>query len=413
MKSLFYKLAVLPLAITSALAVANTNLIENGSFEAEVVTDHNGQWQLFNEITGWTRSENAPFEIQTSSLGILKAKEGQKYLELGSTQQYSVSQAVATTAGKMYEISFYYSARVSGDDTASTVEVLWNGESLGVVNAKFKGWTKYSFTVEATGTSSEITLAGVGSRSSVGGFIDNVSVSEATEYCSVQAGLYAINIYGSDSEGYIYHLDPETSAVTKVAGVTNTAANIAGMDGKLYFMEKLDSETRDSKIYSLDLASNTQSEVADTNSYTIIRSTVSPDGLNLRATSKTYMYDFNLETGEKTVLGKLSYEGEEFIGGDIAYSSDNNVLYALTEQALYTVDQDTLELTLVGEHGVNWASGLAVADDGTIYVTGRKSGQSAKLYTLDQNTAEATYIMRGPANLNDLTFISGSTCSTQ
>ena len=124
------------------------------------------------------------------------------------------------------------------------------------------------------------------------------------------------------------------------------------------------------------------------------------------------MYDFNLETGEKTVLGKLSYEGEEFIGGDIAYSSDNNVLYALTEQALYTVDQDTLELTLVGEHGVNWASGLAVADDGTIYVTGRKSGQSAKLYTLDQNTAEATYIMRGPANLNDLTFISGSTANS-
>lgn len=412
MKNLFFKLAVLPLAVTSAFAMANTNLIENGSFEAEVVTGHNGQWQLFDEITGWTRSENAQFEVQTSDLGILNAKDGHNYLELGSTQQYSVSQAVATTAGKMYEISFYYSARVSGDDTASTVEVLWNGESLGVVNAKL-GWTKYSFNVEATGASSEITLAGVGSSGGVGGFIDNVSVSEATEYCSVQAGLYAINKYGSDSEGYIYHLNPETSAVTKVAGVTSTAANIAGMDGKLYFMEKLDNETRDSKIYSLDLASKTQSEVADTNSYTIIRSTVSPDGLNLRATSKTYMYDFSLETGEKTVLGKLSYEGEEFVGGDIAYSSDNNVLYALTNKALYTVDEGTLELTLVGEHGVNWASGLAIADDGTIYVTGRKSGQSAKLYTLDQNTAEATFVLRGPTHLNDLTFVSESVCSTQ
>ena len=172
MKNLFFKLAVLPLAVTSAFAVANTNLVENGSFEAEVVTDNNAQWQLFDEITGWTRSENAQFEIQTSDLGILEAKDGQNYLELGSTQQYSVSQAVATTAGKMYEISFYYSARVSGDDTASTVEVLWNGESLGVVNAKFKGWTKYSFNVEATGASSEITLTGVGSSGGVGGFID-------------------------------------------------------------------------------------------------------------------------------------------------------------------------------------------------------------------------------------------------
>ncbi|MBU77196.1 DUF642 domain-containing protein [Pseudoalteromonas sp. MEBiC 03607] len=410
MKNLVCKLAVLPLAVASAFAVANTNLVENGSFEAEVVS---GQWQLFNEITGWTRSANAPFEVQTNSLGILKAKDGQQYLELGSTQQYSVSQVVSTEAGKMYEFSFYYSARASGDDTASKVEVFWNGESLGVVNAKFKGWTKYSFTVEASEASSEITLKGIGTGGSTGGFIDNVSVAEVAEYCSVKSGLYAINKFGSDTEGYIYHLDPETSAVSPIAGVTNTAANIAGKDGKLYFMEQLDSETRDSKIYSLDLETNTQSELADTNSYTITRSTVSPDGLNLRATSKTYMYDFNLETGAKEVLGKFSFEGEEFTGGDIAYSYDNNVLYLLTDKALYTVDESTLELTLVGEHGVNWASGLAVADDGTIYVTGRKSGQSAKLYTLDQNTAEATFVLRGPAHLNDLTYISESVCSVE
>ena len=42
---------------------------------------------------------------------------------------------------------------------------------------------------------------------------------------------------------------------------------------------------------------------------------------------------------------------------------------------------------------------------------GRKSGQSAKLYTLDQNTAEATFVLRGPTHLNDLTFISESVCS--
>ena len=122
---------------------------------------------------------------------------------------------------------------------------------------------------------------------------------------------------------------------------------------------------------------------------------------------------FDLTTGEKTVLGKLSYEGDTFADGDIAYSSDYNVLYVLTGQALYTVDEGNLELTRIGEHGVNWASGIAIADDGTIYISGRESGENAKIYTLDQNTAEATFVMDGPAHVNDLTFVSEAVCAAE
>ena len=106
-------------------------------------------------------------------------------------------------------------------------------------------------------------------------------------------------------------------------------------------MEQLDKSSKASKIYSLDLATDTQTEVADATSFDLC-STVTADGLSLRATSKTYMYDFDLTTGEKTVLGKLSYEGDTFADGDIAYSSDYNVLYVLTGQALYTVDEGNL-----------------------------------------------------------------------
>ena len=178
-------------------------------------------------------------------------------------------------------------------------------------------------------------------------------------------------------------------------------------------MEQLDKSSKASKIYSLDLATDTQAEVADATSFPIYRSTVTADGLSLRATSKTYMYDFDLTTGEKTVLGKLSYEGDSFSDGDIAYSSDYNVLYVLTGKALYTLDEGSLELTQIGEHGVNWASGIAIADDGTIYISGRESGENAKIYTLDQNTAEATFVMDGPAHVNDLTFVSEAVCAAE
>ncbi|MEM7389273.1 MAG: hemolysin-type calcium-binding protein, partial [Pseudomonadota bacterium] len=107
MKSLVTKLAILPLAIASTIAMAGTNLVENGSFEnTDTVTDHNGQWQLFYEIPGWTRSSNARFEIQTNKLGIVPAQDGEQHIELDSRSNYSITQALATTAGKKYELSF-------------------------------------------------------------------------------------------------------------------------------------------------------------------------------------------------------------------------------------------------------------------------------------------------------------------
>ena len=123
MKSLVTKLAILPLAIASTIAMAGTNLVENGSFEnTDTVTDHNGQWQLFDVIPGWTRSTNAKFEIQTNKLGIIPAQDGEQLIELDSTANYSISQAIATTAGNQYEVIFYFSARVTGNEQTNKAE---------------------------------------------------------------------------------------------------------------------------------------------------------------------------------------------------------------------------------------------------------------------------------------------------
>ena len=414
MKKLISKFAILPFTIATSIALANTNLVTNGSFEnTNAVTANSGQWQLFSDIPHWDRSGYAKFEIQTNKLGLIAAQDGMQYLELDSTSNYGIVQNIATQAGKKYELSFYYSARIVGNNHTNKAEVKWNGNSLAVINSSAKGWTKYTFNVEATNANSVLEFIGRGSSDSVGALLDNVSLTEVPAPCAVTTGLYGINNFGSETEGYVYHFNPESNAVTVVAGITNTASNIASNEGVLYFMQQLDSTTKASQIFSLDLASNVQAEVANSTSFPIYRSAITPDGLSLRATSKTYMYDFDLATGNKTVLGKLSYSGDTFADGDIAYSNDNNVLYVLTGKALYTLDEGSFELTLVGEHDINWASGIAIADDGTIYISGRENSENAKIYRLDQNTAEATFIMDGPSHINDLTFVSHTVCAAK
>ncbi|MBQ4833092.1 DUF642 domain-containing protein [Pseudoalteromonas sp. MMG010] len=399
-----FKLAALPLLVVSGLATANTNLVENGSFETDVVSQ---KWALVDVISGWQRSDNAQAEIQTNSLGIIDAVEGTQYIELDSTENYSIKQTIATQAGKTYSLSFSYSARVADDEDTNAAEVLWNGEVVAELNSSTPGWEQHTVTLTGADDVSVLTFAGTGTDDSYGAFIDDVKLEAV---CDVTTGLYGMNKFGSASEGFIYHLDTETGSSTSLIGVNNTASNIASKDGVLYFMEQLDSSTKASQVLAYDLASKEQTLVNQTVSYPIYRSAVTPDGLSLRATSKTYMYDFDLETGAKTVLGKLTYPGDSFSDGDIAYSADNNVLYVLTGKALYTLDEGSLDLSLVGEHGINWASGIAVSDEGTIFVSGRVSGENAKIYSLDQNTAEPTFVMEGPDHINDLTFVSDSIC---
>ena len=382
-----------------ATQIANAdNLINNGSFEQDIVSNN---WTLFDTLSGWQR-EGARFEIQTSRLGVINAQDGNQYIELDSTANYSVFQNVPTNAGSTYEISFFYSSRVNGRGQTNKVDVKWNGETVLNLNASQRGWQSFSISQEATSSSSELRFTGAGSSDSYGGLIDNVSV---TEQKACHTGLFGINNYGSSESGYVFKFNLDAKNYTVIAGAQNTASNIASNSGKLYFLEQISSNTKASKIWALDLETGVQSLQAETVSWPIYRSAVSPDGQSLRATSKTYMYDYDLQTGQKTVLGKMRFSGDTFAHGDIAYSPDKNTLYVLTGKSLYTLDDSAMSLTLIGHHGINWASGLAVSSDGTLYVSGRMAGVNAKIYSVDPQTAVSTFIMEAPEHINDLTFV--------
>ncbi|MCQ8877666.1 DUF642 domain-containing protein [Pseudoalteromonas shioyasakiensis] len=422
MKNSTFKLLSLSLLISSSFVNANTafgvsvdteqtganlNLVVNGSFEDAAVSD---TWELLDSLAGW-QHQGAQVEIQKSLINIIPVIAGEQYIELDSTANYSIYQDIPTSEGDTYDISFYYSARVNGDLDTNIAEVYWDGQLLDTLNSDSVGWKKFTYTVTGSAINTELKFKGAGTSDSYGAFIDDVSVTAQAAVNECATGLYGINNFGTSEEGYVYRFDTENNTYSIVAGLSNTASNIASHNGVLYFMEQLDKSTKESQILSLDLQSNEQSFVTSAESYPIYRSAMSADGTTLRATSKTYMYDFNIETGDKTVLGKLTYPGDSFADGDIAYSADNNVLYVLTGKALYTVDEGSLELTLIGEHGVAQASGIAIAEDGSIYVSGRVKGENANIFKLNQNTAEATFVMQGPSHVNDLTFVDGNYCN--
>ncbi|NKC20848.1 DUF642 domain-containing protein [Pseudoalteromonas sp. S4498] len=404
MKKILAKvILILPFSV-----LGSENLVSNGSFENNSLIT--GTWALLDEIEGWS-TEGAKLEIQKTTINFIDSQSGDSHIELDSTGNYSIYQDIPTVIGKRYKVSFYYSARIVGDNSTNRARAWFGDTTLATMNATTRGWTKYEYTVEATSSSTQLRFQGLGTSDSLGALLDNVVVTEEEEVTppeppvTCKVGVYGINNFGEDNNSYVYHFDVTNGTYAYVDGVANTASNIAAHDGELYFMEQNDSATKTSSLWKVSLDNAEQTLAANAVSWPIYRSAVTPDGTKLLATSKTYLYEFDMQTGEKTVFGKLSYTGDDFSHGDIAYSADTNVIYVLTGKALYTLDKGAMTLDLVGEHGVNWASGLAVSSDGTLYVSGRNKGEDAKIYTLDPNTAESTFVMDGPEHINDLTYV--------
>ncbi len=396
-------IAAAALLFISNIAIAD-NLVENGSFENTSVIQ--GSWSYLNELPHWelTGSRGAKFEVQTSRLNIIEAQHGSQYVELDSTNNYGIRQNILTETGASYEIKFYYSPRMNNRASTNRVEVLWNGHWVQTLQSSRKGWQEFTFNVIANSPITSFELRGAGRSESYGGFVDNVSIKKViTEPLACEGGLYGINNYGSVDSGVIFHFDLADGSATQLSGIPSTASNIASHDGKLYFVEQLSSKSRESRILGYDIEQQQLFSEVATNSYPIYRSVINADGESIRATSKTYMYDFDLASGQKSVLGKMVYSGDSFKHGDIEY--DGETLYVLTGQALYTIDPDSMELTELFKHSINWASGFAIGHDNKAYVSGRKEGENARIYQLDLDTGAATELFETSGHINDLTFV--------
>ncbi|MDA7965358.1 hypothetical protein, partial [Ruegeria sp.] len=156
------------------------DLIVNGSFEAGAETRPDASI-TFGTPDGWTIVSGTQAEFLTNGVDGLATESGSTFLELAVNGiRSSISQDVATNGNGTYQISIDYRTHsgLSGDNLA--VEVLWNGEVVGVITEGSQTeWTTHTFRVSgAPDGNSTIELRDASTNGGQGGLLDNVRVQE-------------------------------------------------------------------------------------------------------------------------------------------------------------------------------------------------------------------------------------------
>jgi hypothetical protein len=160
----------------TAPAAAQGNLVVNGSFEQPALGF--GSFGVFGSIPGWTTTIGSGIEVENHAAGTPFA--GNQLVEMDSNDNSGMQQVIPTTAGQSYAFSFRYSPRPGVPASSNGIEVRVNGSVIDTIAQDGTAlsdtvWTRFSYSVTATGSSTTIEFRAVGTSDGVGGFLDAVS----------------------------------------------------------------------------------------------------------------------------------------------------------------------------------------------------------------------------------------------
>ena len=187
-------------ALTASLVLvaplaAQASLLTNGSFESPGIATG---WTILAGLPGWSASA-AGVELRNGAVGT--AQQGSNFVELDTTINSAIWQNVSTEAGHDYVLSGYFSPRISVAAASNDIDVFWNGTKLSTLGGTGTGlsahaWSKFSYTVTGTGAD-VLRFAATGLSDSLGGSLDNVSLSAVPEPTSLALVLAALGAAGA------------------------------------------------------------------------------------------------------------------------------------------------------------------------------------------------------------------------
>lgn len=191
---MFFKKSLLCVAVAAAsFAAQASNLVVNGSFEqvSNVNSQAAGTWGIYSSIVGWTGIPN--IEVRDNVAGA--AQNGSNFVELDTYNNSGMFQVISGFG--TYNLSFWFSPRervAAGSNGIGFNFGNLSGQVLTNVAGAPSGnvWQQYTATVNLNGPTS-LLFYGMGRSDSLGGSLDNVSVTAAVpepeSYAMMLAGL--------------------------------------------------------------------------------------------------------------------------------------------------------------------------------------------------------------------------------
>ncbi|KQV54079.1 MULTISPECIES: PEP-CTERM sorting domain-containing protein [unclassified Duganella] len=172
------------------------DLITNGSFEKNPIAA--GSWTIKSGLDGWSVGSKG-VEVRNNVAGT--AQDGGNFLELDSTGNSWISQTIDTIAGGEYNLSFFYAPRENTSAATNGIDVLWNGNLLKHVEqdnfTSKTNWFKIELSMFAVGSLSNLSFKASGISDSIGGSLDNVSLTAAVpEPATIASLLLGLGMMG-------------------------------------------------------------------------------------------------------------------------------------------------------------------------------------------------------------------------
>jgi hypothetical protein len=182
-----YLLAATALALCSTPALA-AELIANGGFEDPVVSGICCNTVPPDSLAGWTATPNVNVVVGTfaSTNGNL-AYQGNQYLDLvGQGGTGSISQAFASIAGQVYNVSFVYSHNLFNPEVTSASATFSVDGLLGTISHSTGStsnldWQTFFGSFTATGSTETLSFTNLTGGTNEGILLDAVSVQAVPE----------------------------------------------------------------------------------------------------------------------------------------------------------------------------------------------------------------------------------------
>ena len=139
----------------------------------------------------------------------------------------TLSQSIATTAGQTYTLSFWLQNEASGDNDFTA---MWDGQPvLALTNASAFGYTEYTFTVTALGSTSTLEFSAANGPSQWN--LDNISLTAGSSTAAPAAPAISTGAENSNQSVTLTGSAPDGATVTVWDGATAIGATSASSTG--------------------------------------------------------------------------------------------------------------------------------------------------------------------------------------